>query len=160
MVTETNWNGVRKLITLSASQIKTDAIKKKIEAQLNSKLKLEIGFFETAKYTSGVQVAQVAFWNEYGTVTAPPRPFFRNAIEENKKEWLDLFKRTQIKTKDIAKSLNIVGTVAKDDVSDSIVNLSSPPNNNKTIGAKGSSNPLIDTGVMKNSVTYKISKKD
>ncbi len=31
---------------------------------------------ENSKYPDGTPVPLVAFWNEYGTRTAPPRPFF------------------------------------------------------------------------------------
>lgn len=162
------------MITISTSKINTEALRKKLEKRLSSKYQLEVGFFETAKYSTGEYVAQVAFWNEYGTVLSPPRPFFRNAIKENAKDWIELFRSTQFKTKDIIKTLNIVGTVIKDDISTSIVNLSSPPNSPITINGgwirhpngkafkvegKGSSNPLVDNGLMKNSPTYQITEK-
>lgn len=163
-----------KLIKLSTSKINSDKLKKKIEKRLNAKLQLEVGFFETAKYSTGEYVAQVAFWNEYGTKISPPRPFFRNAVKDKSKEWLELFRDTQFKTKDIYKTLGIVGTIAKDDIATSITDLSSPPNSDITINGgwirhangkafkvkgKKSSNPLVDTGHMGDSVTFEITEK-
>lgn len=147
------------MIKVTTKKPDLDKIKKKLEKRLNAKLQLEVGFFETAKYSDGKNVAQVAHDNEYGTSKIPPRPFFRNAIKENKKEWLQLYKDTQFQTKDMLKTLGVVGTVIKDDIATSITDLSDPPNAPSTIKQKGSSNPLIDTGVMRNSVTYEITEK-
>lgn len=148
---------------------------KKIEKQLKEKYKdkaLEVGFFETAKYGNGQYVAQVAVWNEYGTHNIPPRPFFRSAINENSKEWLKTFKwLVADKGTDIA--LEMTGVEMKNDISKSITNFSSPANSPITINGgwmttltgkpffvkgKGSSNPLVDTGFMRNSVAYRITK--
>ena len=157
------------MIKVTTSQINLDKVKKKLEERLKPKLELEVGFFESATYKNGEKVAQVAYWNEYGTSMIPPRPFFRNAIKENSKEWLKLIQSTQLKTKDMGKTLAFVGDNASYDISDSITNLSSPANSEKTINGgwitlpngkrfkvkgKGSDNPLIDTGIMVKSVTY------
>lgn len=49
--------------------------------------KLQVGWFSSANYKEGLPVAQVAFWQEYGTTKAPPRPFFRPAIDDNQNKW-------------------------------------------------------------------------
>ena len=49
--------------------------------------KLQVGWFSSANYTDSLPVAQVAFWQEFGTKSAPPRSFFRPAIAENKGKW-------------------------------------------------------------------------
>ena len=51
--------------------------------------KVRVGIIEQANYdgSDGESVAQVAFWNEYGTARTPARPFFRNTIAEHKDEW-------------------------------------------------------------------------
>ena len=49
--------------------------------------KLQVGWFDSANYTDTLPVSQVAFWQEFGTKSAPPRPFFRPAVEENKGKW-------------------------------------------------------------------------
>ena len=144
------------MIKVTTSQINLDKVKKKLEERLKPKLELEVGFFESATYKNGIKVAQVAYWNEYGTSMIPPRPFFRNAIKEKSKEWLNLIQSTQLKTKDMGETLATVGTESSSDISDSITNLSTPPNVKSTIAQKGSSNPLIDTGFMVKSVTYRV----
>ena len=162
------------MITVSTKKPDFDKIKKRLEQRLNAKLQLEVGFFSTAKYSTGEYVAQVAYWNEYGTTLSPPRPFFRNAIKEHTKKWLELFRDTQFKTKDMYKSLSTVGTIAKDDIATSIIDFSSPPNSEITINGgwvrhpngkafkvegKGFNNPLVRTGFMHKAVSYEITEK-
>src|SRR5690348_14910432 len=48
---------------------------------------LRVGFLEGETYPDGTNVAQVAFWNEYGTVKSPPRPFFRQMIAAKSPGW-------------------------------------------------------------------------
>jgi hypothetical protein len=48
--------------------------------------------------------------------------------------------------------------VAQNDVRKAIRDLDSPPNAESTIKAKGSSNPLIDTGQMINSIRWEYVK--
>lgn len=129
-----------------------------IAKNLSKHANLAVGFFESAKYDDGIQVAQVAFWQEYGTIKIPPRPFFRNAITKNAKKWVDTLE-TALKSTDgnFKKAFGILGEVAVGDIKTSITNLGSPPNAPATIKSKKSSNPLIDTGLMRNSVTYEVS---
>ena len=162
------------MIKVTLEKNNLQKIKDRLEKSINTKLQLEVGFFSSAKYDTGEYVAQVAYWNEYGTTLSPPRPFFRNAIKENSKKWLQLFKDTQFKTNNMMNTLGVVGTIAKDDIATSIIELSSPPNSETTINGgwvrhsngksfyvkgKGSSNPLVDTGFMNKSVTYEITEK-
>ena len=51
---------------------------------------LQVGWFESANYEDGTPVAGVAALQELGSKTAPPRPFFRPAIEDNKEKWSNL----------------------------------------------------------------------
>ena len=55
-----------------------------------------------------------------------------------------------------SKALSIVGEVARADIIQSITDLKAPPNAESTIKQKKSTNPLIDTGLMRRSVTYKV----
>src|SRR5690606_12567931 len=55
----------------------------------------KVGWFESAKYENGTQVATVAATHEFGTTKAgrnhttviPPRPYFRPTIAEKQAEW-------------------------------------------------------------------------
>lgn len=53
---------------------------------------------------------------------------------------------------------NKVGARMQRDIQRTIRNLSYPPNSPITVNNKKSSNPLIDTGKLRQSVTYKVVK--
>jgi hypothetical protein len=109
----------------------------KLEAKLKSMLGqlskgegVRVGFLESATYpySGGPQVAQVAFWNEYGTKTSPARPFFRNMIAANKSGWGEILAKSLKATgNDVPKSLGLLGDRMAFQLSDSIVSLDSPP---------------------------------
>lgn len=48
---------------------------------------VEIGFLADQQYPDGTSVAQVAWWQEFGTVIAPARPYFRPMIAREKSGW-------------------------------------------------------------------------
>ena len=119
--------------------------------------RVDVGFFSTARYPDGTGVAAVAAWNEFGTKFAPERPFFRQAIENMDeslppliREYLD--PKNPIMTPRVAA---IVGEKAKAEIQSRITLLSEPENSPATVKAKGSDNPLIDKGFMRNSVAYR-----
>lgn len=76
---------------MSRVSVDLSAIKNLQEAlvQANSE-NLQVGWLSSAKYNDGLPVAQVAYWQEFGTKTAPPRPFFRPAIADNETKWAAL----------------------------------------------------------------------
>lgn len=123
---------------------------------LTSKATLNVGFFESSRYTEGAYVAQVARIQEYGSIKIPPRPFFRNAIDNNMQKWLDFLGRDLVNTNNAETSYNRLGEVVRGDIVESITQLDTPPNAPKTIARKGSSNPLIDTGFLRANVTFKV----
>lgn len=126
----------------------------------NNDARVKVGFLEGATYpgegeNAGLPVATVAFWNEFGTVKAPPRPFFRGAIALHSPEWGgqlgDALKASDM---DGRAALGLMGTIIKDQVVQSIVDTNSPPLAPSTIARKGFDKPLIDTGVMQRSVDF------
>lgn len=135
-------------------------LKEQFSNLLNNKNKLEVGFFETAKYENGEYVASVAKTQEYGNLKIPARPFFRTAIQKNQGKWLNVFKNQDLVNQDLELSLNQVGEIARGDIISSIMQTNTPPNAEATIKAKGSSKPLIDTGFMRSSVNFRVVKND
>ena len=125
---------------------------------LANKNRLRVGFFETSKYDDGTFVADVAKNNEFGTLKIPSRPFFRNAIENNTKKWVNFLAKDLVKTENAAMSYNRLGEVARGDIVKSINQTNSPANSPITIEAKGSSKPLVDTGFLRANVTFKVGK--
>lgn len=111
---------------------------------------LRVGFLESAKYPDGTNVAQVAYWNEYGTKTAPPRPFFRGMIARKSKNWGRALGMNLTDTEyDVNTSLSRVGEGIKDQLVQSIVETTEPALSPITIMLRGMryNNPaLVVTG--------------
>lgn len=107
----------------------------------------------TATYPDGTKVAQVAAWNEFGTERIPPRPFFRQTVAENSGKWRDqathLLKANHY---DVKLTLGQMGEVMRDDLRQTIISFSDPPNAASTIAKKGSDSPLRDTVVLLRSI--------
>jgi len=141
---------------------KLDAIIRKAESA-TGKDAVEVGFFSTARYPDGQPVAQVALKNEFGfnppdEPRIPARPFFRQALEAVTPELSRLMER-RVDTETMVADQRLadeVGQTVADAVKQRIVSLREPPNAPRTIKQKGSSNPLIDTGQMRLSVTWRV----
>lgn len=119
---------------------------------------IRVGYLEGATYPSedgGLSVAQVGFWNEFGTKTAPPRPAIRNMIEEQSPTWARKLGAAVRYTGYRAKpALEIVAADIKGHWVESINILQDPPLSPYTIEKKGFAKPLIDTAVMVRSVAW------
>lgn len=116
---------------------------------------LYVGFFATATYPDGKPVAMVAHEHEYG-IGVPRRPFFSKGVYSNEDKIIRLMKQDLAATNDTAHAFKMAGQLFQQAVQESITKLRTPPNSEATIEAKGSSNPLIDTGLMRRSVKWQI----
>lgn len=58
-------------------------------------LNLQVGWFSSAKYDDGTPVAGIMALQEYGSPrnSIPPRPFFRPAVQSNRKDWNKLVEK-------------------------------------------------------------------
>ena len=122
---------------------------REIAEQLGEGGILRVGFLETEKYPDGTNVAQVAYWNEYGTTKSPPRPFFRQMISAKSSKWGDALGRNLVATGyNTGLSFNRVGELIKDQLRNSIIDFQAPGLSAYTIAKKGSDKPLVDTGQM------------
>ena len=128
------------------------------EAGKGGAKEVEVGFFSTARYPDGTHVAEVAAYNEFGTGTIPERPFFRRAIAEME-DRLSQIIPAGIDTEQMTVDPNLgdkVGAYAAGQVQESITALREPPNAPETVRRKGSSNPLVDSGFMRGSVSWRV----
>jgi hypothetical protein len=149
----------------------------KVLASIGNKLaarQVRVGFLESAKYPPTRErgttpnrhtvpntvdsVAQVAFWNEFGTSRAPARPFFRTMIAQNSPGWGKL---TAVALKatnyDETAVLGAVGEAIAGELRVSITTGGWLPNSAYTIRMKnGAAQPLVDSGVMLGSVAYEV----
>ncbi len=128
---------------------------------------VKVGFLEGVRYSAThpirgtarkpLLVALVAFWQEFGTVRAPARPFFRTTIAKKSSEWGTILSKALVYYKmDSRKALAALGTVMQSDIRSAIVNWSTPPNAPRTVKIKGFNDPLIDDGTMQRVVNYKV----
>lgn len=107
-------------------QARLDEIAKQIGG---GKHELRVGFLEGATYPdeSGTPVAQVAWWLNFGTKTAPPRMFFSNMVKTKSPKWGDaLAKILKQNDFDVAKSLAIMGEGIAGQLQQSIIELDAP----------------------------------
>lgn len=111
-------------------------------------------------YPDGTSVILVGIWNEFGTRANPERSFLRAAMREHRQKYRRIVKRLLARvtsgTLSAQAALELLGTEAAADVRTMVVAVSEPPNAPETIARKGSSNPLIDTGHMRQSITHQV----
>lgn len=122
---------------------------------------VKAGFYDKAAYPDGTPIVDVAIWNEFGTETAPARPFMKNAFNKNNEKWFKLFNKMLMQQVaanklDIKQIFNTIGLVMQGDIRDSIVKGNYVPNSPTTIAIKGKDSTLRDTNVMLNAVQYEV----
>lgn len=107
---------------------------------------------------SGTTVAEYASYNEFGTQNIPERSFIRATVDERRNR---IFGKTFSLQSDILtgkisleRALDIIGLLVSGNIQNKIQKLKSPKNADSTIRQKGSSNPLIDTGRLRQSISY------
>jgi len=129
--------------------------------------KVKVGFPKSKASASNIEKA---VWNEFGTRggasgggwggPVPERPFMQNAMADNRGKYRDgmatAARKILIGDASMESTLSKLGIMARGDIQGEITSLSSPPNSPVTIALKGSSNPLIDTGAMRQAVTWQI----
>lgn len=122
-------------------------------------LKLNVGFLGNTTYPDGRSVPENAAIHEFGSPerNIPPRPYFRNMVIKNKSGWgPKVAESYQSNGHDLKKSYQDLGETMRDQLKQSIIATNSPPLSPRTIRAKGFDKPLIDTGLMIDSVEWEI----
>lgn len=118
----------------------------------------------TVSYPNGTRVVDVAVGNEYGTDNVPARPFMGLSSADINNQCAPILEQSagalnNNNTQQYDQLLDAAGNLAAGIVKQQITDLRSPPNAQSTIERKRSSNPLIDTGLMRQTVTYKVVDK-
>ncbi len=146
-------------------------IRKAIDLAIDnaSVLTAKVGFFPSAKYTDGTNIAYVASIHEYGvpSKSIPPRPFFRPTADRRMNAWKQVFAakvRDFMQGNGFAKdAFDTVGLMAAGEVRQAISEVNDPKLAKATIAARArrahmkiedvSVKPLIDTGAMQAHLT-------
>lgn len=145
------------MIKLTGLQLAQDAMRKELEKLQTKKVAL-VGIHESADVDeeSGQTVAFIGAANHFGTDKIPARPWLDVGVESGTDEYLDVIQDGIAEGESAEKVLDQLGVLAVGYTQQYITDLDSPPNAPSTIKRKGSANPLIDTGNMRQSVTYTI----
>jgi hypothetical protein len=132
----------------------------KRDVALMEKSSVRVGFLVSgpSRRETGLPNAAVAYFNEYGTRTIPERPFMRQSMDENLERLhalvgvlIDsvLLGATSVKT-----ALGLLGQTVQGLIQEKIAHNDFEANAPSTIAAKGSSQPLVDSAQMRQSVRY------
>lgn len=117
-----------------------------------------IGITDVKKHpNSDLSVVMVGAINEFGTETIPERSFLRTGVADAEKDIANMIKKNGIE--DIDETLQLAGLMAQQSVQEKITEIRTPANTPGTVKAKGSSNPLIDTGILRSSITYVVTSE-
>lgn len=131
------------------------------DVSLLSKSEIVAGIISSNNPTvDGVTVAEYGFFNEVGTKRIPARPFISSTADRKRQEWNSLIERGYNKvlqgTLDVKQFVVGVGLRASGDIKKTITAISTPPNAPSTIARKKSSSPLIDTGLMRQLISFEL----
>lgn len=142
------------MVSARIKRIKHKDLPSSIKGPRNVKVGLVAGIADNDAINHGI-------WNEFGTSRGiPERPFLRNAMRANKKKYHDEMREAAKSLVNGTTTLDVfmskLGILAENDIKNEITSLASPPNAPSTVRQKGSSNPLIDTGEMRDNVRYKV----
>lgn len=132
-------------------------ISREIERARRASVKVGV-LADAGQSDDGVDLVDVAVFNEFGTSRAPARPFIRGAFDAKQRElartqarlW-DQVVRGRINAK---RAIGLLGQTHEGQIKEYMTALREPPNAPSTIAQKGSSNPLIDTGRLRGSIRW------
>lgn len=114
-----------------------------------------------------ITLVELATIHEFGTANIPERSFIRTTLLINKAAELEemqvkLARAIVMKGMDPLRALNILGSWAASQIKNGITSeeIGAFPLAESTIARKGSSKPLVDTGLLKNAISYEVVDHD
>lgn len=136
------------------------ALKKEVDKLRTSHYAL-VGIHESAGQAkdSDITTATLGAIQHFGNDDIPARPWLDKGLESGTKEILETIQEGIAEGGDAKQVIARAGQEAESAIKQYIDDLDTPPNKPATIKQKGSSNPLIDTGNMRNSVTSVVVRK-
>lgn len=125
----------------------------KIDKMFKNKPAVKVGFpKKSLPYPNGVSTVLVAIQHEFGNNKGiPERSFLRSTVNTNKVKYKKLFfnvSKTALNKNDVDQALKKIGVTVVNDVKQTITDIKEPPLKVRL------GNPLIDTGHLRQSVTY------
>lgn len=117
--------------------------------------------FDKKHSESNATIGEIASYNEFGTSRIPSRSFIRapfDAHQGYEKLRTSLLRRVASGRLDIESAMNILGSSIAKSFIKGINDGIDPANAESTIDKKLSDTPLVDSGDMRDHITYKIIK--
>ena len=109
-----------------------------------------------------VSILEVAVFNEFGTATIPERSFIRAWFDENeaglRQDLVKLMQSVVRGQRTPDQILELLGQRCVGQIQARIAAGIAPDNAPSTVARKGSSTPLIDTGALRSSISYRVEK--
>jgi phage gpG-like protein len=93
-------------------------------------------------------------------INIPARPWLTPGVQSGNEEYLQIIMAAVKAGDPLSVALERVGVVAASKVQLYMTQLKQPPNAASTIKKKGSANPLIDSGALRQSVTFKVTSSE
>lgn len=121
---------------------------------------IKVGLFDEGDSPKN-NLAYRGYVHEFGTRNIPKRPFLRQTVDRNEKNYINLSKKltSNLGIKETAdKMAKDIGEEGKQDVKTTINLQNFTPLSARTVKAKGHPTILIDSKDMYNAITYKIEK--
>ena len=147
-------------MSIKGLQATQRALKKEID-KLRTPYYALVGIHESAGQVEDGQMtmATLGAIQHFGNDDIPARRWLDTGAETGTKEYLDVIREGVEEGLTSAQIMKRVGAAAEGAIRQYITDLDTPPNAPSTIRRKGSSNPLIDTGAMRQSVTSTVVRK-
>lgn len=124
------------------------------------KKKVAVGLFPQHVYPDGTPIAYVASIHEFGAKGMPPRSFMRTTIKAQRNEWRQqmagAIKAVSMGAIDYTDALDQIGALGAGDVVKTIDRMEEPKLDPKTVKRKGFDTLLVDTGLMRQSITWEV----
>lgn len=149
-----------------------DSVWKKMKKELlkANQMEVQAGIVEPTNYGSdndNLSVAQVWQWQEEGlpAQNIPTRPAIRVGFMAPIKSgsynalFVESMQRIAEGKSTFKQEYTRIGTKAKVDLKKAVADWDTPPNAPFTVAEKGFNNPLIDSGLLYESIDFKIDKK-
>ena len=158
-------------VNIKALQQAKQAIRSKLEQYAKAGQKtVTVGIHSDAGEhpDSGITNAQLGALLNYGNpnnklygnpAPIPPRPWLIPGVQSGKQDIVDTIAHGVANDLPLDQVLEQVGAFAAGAVQQYMIDLRTPPNSAYTIEQKGSDNPLVDTGALVQSVTYKVTNE-
>lgn len=114
----------------------------------------------TEKMRNYLRAVGLPLRNDTKHINIPERSFIRGGWDSQKKDIeskaISLLKKVLVMELDVKSYFETLGEYIAGQLKDYLTDLSNPANHPFTIERKGSSNPLIDSGRLRDSITHKV----